>query len=31
MLILVAIKAEILPVGAIRRIIPGIPILVMHR
>jgi hypothetical protein len=30
-LIIVAVDTEILPVGAIRRIILGIPILVMHR
>jgi hypothetical protein len=30
-LVLVTVDAEILPVGAVRRIIPGIPILVVHR
>jgi len=30
-LILVAVDAEILPIGAIRGIIPGIAILVVHR
>jgi hypothetical protein len=30
-LVFVAVEAEILPVGAVRGIIPGIPILVVHR
>jgi hypothetical protein len=30
-LILVAIQAKIFPVGAVRRIIPGIAVLVVHR
>ena len=31
MLVIMAVNAEILPVGAVRGIILGIPILVMHR
>jgi hypothetical protein len=30
MFVLVAIDAEVLPVGAVRRIIPGIAVLVVH-
>jgi hypothetical protein len=30
-LIFVAVDAEVFPVGAVRRIIPGIAVLVMHR
>jgi hypothetical protein len=30
-LILVAIQAKIFPVGAVRRIVPGIAVLVVHR
>jgi hypothetical protein len=31
MLVFVAVNAEILPVGAVRGVIPGIPVLVVHR
>jgi hypothetical protein len=30
-LVFVAVDAEILPVGAVRGVIPGIPVLVVHR
>jgi hypothetical protein len=30
MLVLVAVNAKILPIGAVRRIVPGIAILVVH-
>jgi hypothetical protein len=30
-LVFVAVDAEILPVGAVRGVVPGIPVLVVHR